>query len=228
MTIKMKDLNKVMKQNKGKVIGIYFYQSRCAPCKTLTPVYESLANQHDTIVLLKMDGLGDLGRKFGADGYPTFVFLKNGKFLFSFDRGKEDTLRQVCSIVSSFRKAVFFNIYMNCLSPLHMKVDFNLPNQKQVGRTKVQVFSAYSTEHCGLWFYPDDRLRFIFRYIENVTNDPHDSVTFVGQMNQSRKTKRIFTGKPSMKTLRKGLNGQVTFRFYQQKLVYHDIRKSLR
>ncbi|OON22915.1 thioredoxin [Opisthorchis viverrini] len=91
------DLQEVTKQNEGTVIGIYFYRAWCTPCKKLTPVYESLADQYNTIVLLKMDGLGDLGSRFGADGYPTFVFLKNGKFLFSFDRGNENTLRQVAN-----------------------------------------------------------------------------------------------------------------------------------
>ncbi|TGZ73954.1 hypothetical protein CRM22_001221, partial [Opisthorchis felineus] len=52
------DLKEVTKQNEEKVIGIYFYRTWCTPCKKLTPVYESLAKQYDTIMLLKMDGLG--------------------------------------------------------------------------------------------------------------------------------------------------------------------------
>ena len=63
-----------------------FWASWCGPCKMLSPVVESIAEQFDGKVLVgkvNVDEEPDLARRFGVMSIPTVVFLKNGK---EFDR----------------------------------------------------------------------------------------------------------------------------------------------
>lgn len=58
----------------------------CGPCKMLSPVIESLADQYEGKVLVgkvNVDEEPDLARRFGVMSIPTVVFLKNGQ---EFDR----------------------------------------------------------------------------------------------------------------------------------------------
>ena len=63
-----------------------FWASWCGPCKMLSPVVESIADQFDGKVLVgkvNVDEEPDLARRFGVMSIPTVVFLKNGR---EFDR----------------------------------------------------------------------------------------------------------------------------------------------
>ena len=63
-----------------------FWASWCGPCKMLSPVVESIADQYEGKVLVgkvNVDEEPDLARRFGVMSIPTVVFLKNGK---EFDR----------------------------------------------------------------------------------------------------------------------------------------------
>lgn len=63
-----------------------FWADWCGPCKMLSPVIESLADQYEGKVLVgkvNVDEEPDLARRFGVMSIPTVVFLKNGQ---EFDR----------------------------------------------------------------------------------------------------------------------------------------------
>ena len=63
-----------------------FWASWCGPCKMLSPVVESIADQYEGKVLVgkvNVDEEPELARRFGVMNIPTVVFLKNGK---EFDR----------------------------------------------------------------------------------------------------------------------------------------------
>ena len=61
-----------------------FWADWCGPCKMLSPVIESLADQYEGKVLVgkvNVDEEPDLARRFGVMSIPTVVFLKNGQNL---------------------------------------------------------------------------------------------------------------------------------------------------
>ena len=70
----------------GKLMMVDFWADWCGPCKMLSPVIESLADQYKGKVLVgkvNVDEEPDLARRFGVMSIPTVVFLKNGR---EFDR----------------------------------------------------------------------------------------------------------------------------------------------
>lgn len=59
-----------------------FWADWCGPCKMLSPVIESLADQYEGKVLVgkvNVDEEPELARRFGVMNIPTVVFLKNGQ-----------------------------------------------------------------------------------------------------------------------------------------------------
>ena len=59
-----------------------FWADWCGPCKMLSPVVESIADQFDGKVLVgkvNVDEEPELARRFGVMNIPTVVFLKNGQ-----------------------------------------------------------------------------------------------------------------------------------------------------
>ncbi len=63
-----------------------FWASWCGPCKMISPLIESMAQQYDGQVLVgkvDVDEEPELARRFGVMSIPTVVFLKNGQ---EFDR----------------------------------------------------------------------------------------------------------------------------------------------
>lgn len=63
-----------------------FWADWCGPCKALSPVIESLAEQYEGKVLVgkvNVDEDRELAIRFGVMNIPTVVFLKNGR---EFDR----------------------------------------------------------------------------------------------------------------------------------------------
>lgn len=67
-------------------VVVDFWADWCGPCKMLSPVIESLADQYEGKVLVgkvNVDEEPELARRFGVMSIPTVVFLKNGQ---EFDR----------------------------------------------------------------------------------------------------------------------------------------------
>lgn len=63
-----------------------FWASWCGPCKMLSPVVETIAEQYAGKALVgkvNVDEEPDLAARFGVMSIPTVVFLKNGR---EFDR----------------------------------------------------------------------------------------------------------------------------------------------
>ena len=63
-------------------VVVDFWADWCGPCKMLSPVIESLADQYEGKVLVgkvNVDEEPDLARRFGVMSIPTVVFLKNGQ-----------------------------------------------------------------------------------------------------------------------------------------------------
>ena len=68
------------------LVMVDFWADWCGPCKMLSPVIESLADQYEGKVLVgkvNVDEEPELARRFGVMSIPTVVFLKNGQ---EFDR----------------------------------------------------------------------------------------------------------------------------------------------
>nr|WP_325297514.1 thioredoxin [uncultured Dysosmobacter sp.] len=63
-----------------------FWASWCGPCKMLSPVVETIAEEYAGKALVgkvNVDEEPELARRFGVMSIPTVVFLKNGR---EFDR----------------------------------------------------------------------------------------------------------------------------------------------
>ena len=57
----------------------YFSSPRCPMCRSMNPVIERLAAQHDNIIKVDVSETIELARKFGVMGTPTVVLVRNGK-----------------------------------------------------------------------------------------------------------------------------------------------------
>lgn len=65
-----------------KLVVIDFTAVWCGPCKMIAPVYEQLSEVYkEKALLLKVDVDQNRGivQRFGVEGFPTFVFLRNGR-----------------------------------------------------------------------------------------------------------------------------------------------------
>ena len=65
-----------------KTVLVDFGAVWCPPCKKMAPVLDSLVAMHgDKFVLVKIDGGGqtDICKELNVDGFPTFIFYKQGK-----------------------------------------------------------------------------------------------------------------------------------------------------
>ncbi|XP_020584111.1 TPR repeat-containing thioredoxin TDX isoform X2 [Phalaenopsis equestris] len=60
---------------------LYFTATWCGPCRSIAPVYKSLAEQHHKVVFLKLDidEVRDVAHRWNVSSVPTFFFVKDGK-----------------------------------------------------------------------------------------------------------------------------------------------------
>lgn len=77
------ELEKKLKaaQNLSRVVVLYFTATWCGPCRTMGPVYTSLAEKYPKVVFLKadIDELNDIAHRLNVSGVPTFFLVKDGK-----------------------------------------------------------------------------------------------------------------------------------------------------
>jgi len=64
-------------------VAVDFYADWCPPCKTIAPIYESLATKHAVDGVLafakvNVDHVQDVAQKYGVTAMPTFMFFKEG------------------------------------------------------------------------------------------------------------------------------------------------------
>lgn len=62
------------------LVVIDFYSHNCPPCKMIAPLYEELSHEFPDVKFLKInvEENPEARQKFNVDGWPTFVFVKNG------------------------------------------------------------------------------------------------------------------------------------------------------
>ena len=64
-----------------KLVLLDFWATWCGPCKLIAPTVEAIAEEHDSMVLGKVnvDEEMELAVKFGITSIPTLIVMKNGE-----------------------------------------------------------------------------------------------------------------------------------------------------
>lgn len=87
----------IVLKNKGKVI-IDFHAVWCGPCRMLTPILESIAEENEdiTVYSINVDENQDLAAEYSVSSIPTIILMNNGSTLNTLIglRSKEDILAE--------------------------------------------------------------------------------------------------------------------------------------
>jgi thioredoxin 1 len=65
-----------------KPVLVDFYSDSCPPCRALAPTIEKLAKQYEgraVVCKVNVTRLPQLATRYGIEGIPTVVFLKDGR-----------------------------------------------------------------------------------------------------------------------------------------------------
>ncbi len=71
-------------ENFGGTVLIDFYSPECAPCRTMNPVIESVADKAGgevKVCKINVKEENELAKKFGIMSIPTLVVMKNGEIV---------------------------------------------------------------------------------------------------------------------------------------------------
>lgn len=73
--------NEVVKSD--KLVLIDFFATWCGPCKMLAPVIEQVSNDHEDVMVVKVDvdKTPELAVLYKVASIPTLVFLKDGQLV---------------------------------------------------------------------------------------------------------------------------------------------------
>ncbi|PKU68669.1 TPR repeat-containing thioredoxin TDX [Dendrobium catenatum] len=65
----------------SRLAVLYFTAAWCGPCRSIAPVYKSLAERHPKTVFLKIDidEVHNVAHQWNVSSVPTFFFVKDGK-----------------------------------------------------------------------------------------------------------------------------------------------------
>ncbi|KAJ8452176.1 hypothetical protein Cgig2_016757 [Carnegiea gigantea] len=65
----------------GRLAVLYFTATWCGPCRSISPVYASLAERYPNVVLVKVDidEARDVASQWNISSVPTFFFVKDGE-----------------------------------------------------------------------------------------------------------------------------------------------------
>ncbi len=79
--INKSDFQDILKSNKKILLD--FYASWCAPCKTLAPVLEKVAEENPDVLIgkINVDEEPELVTEFCVSGIPFLVVIKNGEIV---------------------------------------------------------------------------------------------------------------------------------------------------
>jgi thioredoxin 1 len=81
ITFNEDNFDELVKQKEGPIL-VDFWASWCAPCKTVAPVLDELADElagQAHVGKVNVDDNGDLANRFGIRSIPTLVVFKDGK-----------------------------------------------------------------------------------------------------------------------------------------------------
>jgi len=74
-------------EKKGSLVIIYFTANNCPPCVMIGPIYQDLAELDDfnekgvQFLKVNVNDHPDIATKFNVDGWPTFLFIKDGEVI---------------------------------------------------------------------------------------------------------------------------------------------------
>uniref|UniRef100_A0A1B6GKE4 Thioredoxin n=1 Tax=Cuerna arida TaxID=1464854 RepID=A0A1B6GKE4_9HEMI len=91
-----KDLEAKLKEAGNNLIVIDFFATWCGPCKMIAPQIETMAEEFQDVMFLKVDvdECEGIAAFYEITSMPTFVFIKNNKKLEAFAGANAEKLKE--------------------------------------------------------------------------------------------------------------------------------------
>ncbi|MER6470949.1 thioredoxin family protein [Streptomyces collinus] len=85
-----------------KVIAM-FTANWCAPCKAITPEFESLSTQYETVAFLfiDIDINEEVAEQYGVSGLPMFLTLRKGQQMDTLKGANDVALRRMVRVFAA-------------------------------------------------------------------------------------------------------------------------------